>query len=47
MGGGTVLRAYNQMMELEYVIKERKIQLTVGEALRLIERLERKFDVRG
>lgn len=39
------MRAYNQMMALEYVTKC-KHKITVGEALRLIERLERKFDER-
>jgi hypothetical protein len=44
------MKAYNQMMELQYQTKYRKI-LTVGEALRLLIRLDEStgyyLDVRG
>jgi len=40
MGKGDTMRAFNQMMELEYITKEKKIKLTIGEALRLLRRLD-------
>jgi len=38
--------AYNQMMTLEYQTKYRK-KITIGEALRLLDRLENKLNVKG
>jgi len=40
------MKAHTQMMALEYQTKYRK-KITIGEALRLLDRLENKLDVRG
>jgi hypothetical protein len=39
--GTCMMRAYNQFLALEYQTKYRK-KITVGEALRLIDRLEKR-----
>lgn len=44
------MKAYNQMIALEYQTKFKK-QITIGKALRLLQRLECKrghyFDIKG
>lgn len=51
MGKGNTIRAYNQMMALEYTVKYKKRKITIGEALRILQRLECKrgenMDIKG